>query len=340
MDLKPYLKVLDQIETQTGAHLSKRQTKTGLIVNGQRFVSRQTQEASNPEYGIITRTMGAKTAKQFIEAERSFLTLDGELYLAKTDSRLQINIKRLNQKPSKPKKLRQSISPTLIVSPNGLSIADVIFRASSSELQSFSSGLSFTKHYALVQAKLSQMMTSLKAKSVVELKERLLDLSLEWWTNALRDPMTRKRMTPFFDVALTHYINSTDEPDDISSIVLESDGLIAGPLNAARDLGFLRSKDSSYWAVEETIRKVKKKYRLIPGTRPDKPICYLASPKRSLTDEAIASRLVTAKEIDAISPKYNTLRSVWDMGFGDERVQEIQIDCMNKLIEKARSEIR
>lgn len=331
MDLKPYFEVLNQIETQTGAPLSKRQTKTGLIINGQRFVARQTQEASNPEYGIIARTIGAKTANQLIEAEQSFLTLDGDLYLAKTDSRLQINLKRLNQAISKPKKFRHSISPTLIVSPNGLSIADVIFKTNSSNLQSFRSGLSFTKQYGLVQAKLSQMMTSLKAQSVVDLKKRLLDLPLDWWENALRNPMTRKRMTPFFAVAQAHYSHS---------IALEFEGLIAGPLNAARDLGFLRSKDSSYWAPEETIRKIKKKYQLIPGTRPDMPIFYLASPKRTLVDEAITSRLTVSNEIDAISPNYNSLRAVWDMGFGDERVQEIQIDCMSKLIETAQNEIR
>lgn len=339
MDLKPYLKVLEQIETQTGASLSKRQTKTALIVNGQRFVLRQDQEASNPEYGIIARTIGAKAANHLIEAERSFLTLDGDLYLAKTDSRLQINLKRLNQTSSRPKKLRQSISPTLIVSPNGLSIADVLFRVNSSDLQNFRSGLSFTKRYALVQAKLSQMMTSLKAKSVVDLKKRLLDLSLDWWAIALRDPMTRKRMTPFFDVAQPHYSNSTDRFNEFSSTALESDGLIAGPLNAARDLGFLRSKDSSYWATEENVRKIKRKYQLIPGTRLDTPICYLASPKRTLVEESITSRLMATKEIDAISPNYNSLRAVWDMAFGDERVQEVQVDCMSKLIETARNEI-
>lgn len=339
MDLKPFFKVLDQIETQTGAHLSIRQTKNGLIINGQRFVSRQEQEASNPEYGIIARTMGAKTADQLIEAERSFLTLDGDLYIAKTDSRLQINLKRLNQATSKPKKFRQSIAPTLIVSPNGLSIADVVFRMSISDLQNFKSGLSFTKSHSLVQAKLSQMMTSLKANSVVDLKKRLLDLSLDWWKNALRDPMTRKRMTPFFDVAQAHYSNSNDWQFEFSSTNPESNGLIAGPLNAARDLGFFRSKDSSYWATEETVRKIKKKYRLIPGTRLDTPICYLSSPKRTLVDEAITSRLMATKEIDANLPTYNSLRAVWDMGFGDERVQEIQIDCMSKLIETARNEV-
>ena len=340
MDLKRYFEVLDQIETQTGAPLSKRQTKTGLVINGQRFVSREDEEASNPEYGIIARTIGAKSANKLIEAERSFLTLDGDLYLAKTDSRLQINLKRLKQTPSKTKKFRQSISPTLIVSPNGLSIADVVFRTSSSELQSFKSGLSFTKRYGLVQAKLSQMMTALKANSVVDLKKRILHLSLEWWTNALRDPMTRKRMTPFFDVAQAYYSNSNDWQYEFSLTLLESDGLIAGPLNAARDLGFLRSQDSSYWASEETIRKIKKKYQLIPGTRLDAPICYLASPKRTVVDEAITSRLMTTKEIDAISPSYNSIRALWDMGFGDERVHEIQVDCMSKLVEKARNEIR
>jgi hypothetical protein len=309
-------------------------------VNGQHFVSRQAQEASNPQYGIIARTIGDKTAKQFIEAERSFLTLDGDLYLAKTDSRLQINLKHLKKTSSKPKNSRQSISSTLIVSPNGLSIADVIFRTSSSDLQNFNSGLSFTRRYGLVQAKLSQMMTSLKAKSIVDLKKRLLDLPLDWWTNALHAPMTRKRMTPFFEVAEAHYSNSTDGLYDFSSNIIESDGLIAGPINVARGLGFLRSSDSSFWATEETIRKIKKKYQLIPGTRPDRPICYLAAPKRTLADEAIASRLLNGKEIDVISPNCNVLRSVWDMGFGDERVQEIQIDCMSKLLEKARNEVR
>lgn len=339
MDVKPYIKVLDQIEAQTGAQISKRQTKTGLIVNGQRFVSRQAEEASNPENGIIARTIGDKTAKQLIEAQRSFLTLDGDLYLAKTDSRLQINLKHSKKTSSKTKNSRQAISSTLIISPNGLSIADVIFRTSSSDLQKFSSGLSFTKHYELVQAKLSQIMTALKAKSVVDLKKRLLDLSLDWWTNALRSPMTRKRMTPFFEVAEAHYSNSTDELFDLSSNPFEPDGLIAGPLNAARDLGLLRSSDSSYWATEETIRKLKKKYKLIPGTRPDRPTYYFASPTRSLADEAITSRLLNGNAIDVISPNCNLLRSVWDMGFGDERIQEIQVDCMSKLLEKAQNEI-
>jgi hypothetical protein len=182
-------------------------------------------------------------------------------------------------------------------------------------------------------------MTALKAKSVVDLKKRLLDLPLDWWTNALRSPMTRKRMTPFFEVAEAHYSNSTDELFDLSSNTFEPDGLIAGPINTARGLGFLRSSDSSYWTTEETIRKLKKKYKLIPGTRPHRPTYYFASPTRSLADEAITSRLLNGNAIDVISPNCNLLRSVWDMGFGDERIQEIQVDCMSKLLEKARNEI-
>jgi hypothetical protein len=94
----------------------------------------------------------------------------------------------------------QGIRPTLLISPMGLKILDVLFRHTEEELGQFSSALQFVQTYGLRQSKLSTLMTTLKARNLKDLRHRIQTLPQAWWKNALHYPPTRKRLTPFFQV--------------------------------------------------------------------------------------------------------------------------------------------
>lgn len=323
--LSAYLSILDEIKTRTGAKISFKETARGLSVNGQPFFVPGTAEAHNRDTGLIVDALTANASEKLIVSQRSYLTSTGDLYLSRQDARFQIDLKKAAKRRVQKKKKTSTLSPTILISPNGLAIADVLLQSTDAELATYTSGLSFVKRYDLVQAKLSQMMTALKADSIRSLKEKILALPFDWWEEALRYPMTRKRMTPFYEVAESYYGESEHWIHIFEELGAESANLVRGPTNLAYELGLLRNKEFGYWASRETVEKLKRKYRLIPGTKEDLATCYFATTSRSLAEEAVIS-----------GSRPNRLRAIWDMGFGDERMREIQIDALRKILEKAR----
>jgi hypothetical protein len=322
--LSDYLSVLDEIQNQTGAKISYKKTSSGLVVNGQPFYTKQDADSRDRKAGVIVEVLSKKASEELIASQRSYLTSTGDLYLSRQDARFQIHLKKVAKKRVA-KKSKPTLSPTLIISPNGLSIVDSLIQCTAAELKTYPSALSFVKEFELSQAKLSQTMTALKANSISALKEKILALPVDWWGEALRYPMTRKRMTPFYEVAESYYGESESWIHIFEELGAESANLVRGPMNVAYELGLIRNKEFGYWADQETADRLKRKYRLIPGTREGLATCYFATSHRSLKEEAVIS-----------GSRLNELRSVWDMGFGDERMREIQVDALRKVLGKAK----
>lgn len=228
-------------------------------------------------------------------------------------------------------------SPTLIVSPNGFKILDALFAQPSDRLKDFRSGLAFAKQFQINQPKLSKIMRTLKVPTVFDLRKTIAALPAEWWRMALSDKSTFKRLTKFFQAATPHYSLLNLTPREISEHIFDGaifDTIAPGPLDVARGYGYLRDEDISVWGTKEALHKLKAKYKLIPGVEKEKPVWHLATPKYGLQAEAIMSNMIInpndSKPIFA--RKINVFRSIWDLGFGTERLREVQISILKEVM--------
>jgi hypothetical protein len=101
---------------------------------------------------------------------------------------------------TKKSKQKVKLSPTNLISPNGLAFIELLFRINNNDLKKFNSTLHFCKNYGLYQPKASQIMHRLGVKNLVECKEKLREISQEWWLLAIENPASRRKMTSFFKI--------------------------------------------------------------------------------------------------------------------------------------------
>lgn len=113
--------------------------------------------------------------------------------------------------------------------------------------------------------------------------------------------------------------------------------IVEGPTEVAKKTGFLRDEDLSFWGTEDSFHKLKTKFKLIPGIDKERPIWQLAVPRYGLSEEAImACKPVTDVETSWLI-RANVFRTIWDLGFGTERLKELQIPILRSVIDGIRS---
>ncbi|PWU22547.1 MAG: hypothetical protein C5B49_00430 [Bdellovibrio sp.] len=213
---------------------------------------------------------------------------------------------------------------TLIISPNGFKILDALFIHPRERLRDYRSGLAFAKHFGVNQPKLSKIMRTLKVQKVFDLRNAIAELPDEWWKLALSDKSTFKGLTKFFQAATPHYSLLDIKKKDVFEDFRKDEvfrTLVPGPLDVARKFGYLRDDDLSIWGSREAFHRLKAKYKLIPGVEKAKSIWLLAIPKYGMEAEAIVSTIAPYPGV----PRLNMFRAVWDLGFGTERLREIQL---------------
>jgi hypothetical protein len=268
----------------------------------------------------------------------NYLTLDGQFQFTRDRTTLSIshNKKARNKAKSKTSKVddKKWVSPTLLISPYALSILDVLFRLPDTELMQAPSALSFSKKYDLYQPKLSKLMRELGAKSLSTLKQKITSLPEEWWLLAFQYPATKKRLTPFFEVAKPfHTLEAKPaSEEELNSAILKAHGcLIPGPIEVAKKLGMINDTDHYLWGTTEALQDFKRQHRLVPGKAPSGSTWHLAVPTRDLHQEAIASHL---KHENPHSVELaNPFRATWDLSFGSERLKEVRGALLWSLLE-------
>lgn len=217
--------------------------------------------------------------------------------------------------------------PTLLISPAGLQILDVLYRHTQVELEHFPSALKFAQTYKLRQWKLSPIMTALKARTLSELKRKVRDLSATWWTNSLHYPLTRKRLTPFFEVCEPYQpLHPSRKNLSVEKVIKEAKELeiYPGPPEQARRFGMLRDSNLYLWVAEKDRKALKARFKLVPSDGSSSVEWVLASPQRSFLEEAI----ITPYDPDQL----NEFRCIWDLARGDERMNEVITAMLEELM--------
>jgi len=336
--LTKYLKVLNQLASQVGFQVEVQAKGDTLVVNGIAFTKARRQDLSNgaaANEGFLFPSL-TEDERQFCMKHRiNYLTLDGQLQVSLEQTTLSITQGKKVRKKAAPLKAKTTewVSPTLLISPYALSILDILFRVPAQEVIQASSVLSFSKKFDLYQPKLSKLMRELGAKNLVSLKEKITALPEEWWLLALQYPGTKKRLTPFFDVAKPFHSLETKPTSDeeLNSAILKmKSNLIPGPVEIAKKFGLINDTDHYLWGTTEVLQEFKNQYRLVPGKSSSGPTWYVATPTRELHQEAIAShsKLFSPHPMDLANP----FRAVWDLSFGSERLKEVRMTLLRSLL--------
>lgn len=335
--LDKYIKVLQQLTHLIGLRFDTQAKENNLVIHGVAFSLASRKDLhinASATRGLLFSSL-TEDERQFCAQHRiNFLTLDGHFQLVSGQTVFSITQeKKIRRWGSSKTKSKNPLLPTLIFSPYALSILDVLVKVPKSELLQATSVLSFAKRYGLYQPKLSKLMRELDAEDLASLKAKIVALPDDWWSLAFQYPATKKRLTPFFDSAMPFHSldNKSITQDEFDSTLFEMKGcLIPGPVEIAKKHGVINDMDYYLWAEAQTLQEFKRLHKLVPGKLSSGPTWYLATPKRDLHQEAIASYFTALSSVP--TELANPFRAIWDLSFGSERLKEIRMTLLRRLL--------
>lgn len=300
------------------------------------------QTATNPEHfdslpqskGILLRDSTQELRKSLEAKQINYIDRHGNLSL--TTSQLNLKIQKAKQKNKREKKehsLDLTLPPTLLVSPNGLSIVDALFRISDVELKHFQSGLQFCKAYSLYQPKLSKIMRTLKTHSLVDLKNKIKKIPTDWWLYSFDNPIIKRKMIPFFDIAQDYYTNDPKieslTQEEIMQKVQNNFNIqtCEGPTEVASSFSELIGDEVSLWISPIESNDFKRTFKLIPGKRDSSRIWKIAVAPSDIEKLDIRTRLPKEN-----FPSANILRAIWDLSYSDSRSREVRVNLLRSFL--------
>ncbi|MGK5085622.1 hypothetical protein WDW37_20220 [Bdellovibrionota bacterium FG-1] len=355
-DLASYVKVLDRLKKFEGLSIPSHCDGARLWIGGIPFAKARLSDVFQADFsskGILSPRLSSQEKELCRTCNMSYLTSDGSLYLVRKQSVLSIepieaiSRRKRHTQPTSPAWLRtvgdQHVpkKPTDLVSPNAFAILDVLFRLPQNQLRGFSSGLQFAKSFDLYQPKLSTLMSSMRVHSLMELRDAVSNLSIDWWISALRYPAIRRVFTPFFFHAKPYHsvLNQSEEAklEKFNSFILsdKNDQLAPGPTELAKKKGFLRDQDCTVWGTSVGLQTLKRDLRLVPGIERNSPTWFLASPLHGFRREAILAHLpdhgLQFATQEGLS-RVNVFRAIWDLSYGDARLMEVQVEMLKQVL--------
>jgi len=321
-----------------GLHLEVHKDGQALLLGKVRFQAQPNPAnfaAASKNEGLLL-TKSSKALRQSLQKKGiNYFDLSGNIFLNSEEH--QILIEQAKRKPlSKVAKTQTSLSPTNLISPNGLAFVDMLFRLKNVELEKFQSTLQFCKHYGLYQPKVSQIMKKMGAKNLLDFKLKLKTLPFEWWLFAFEFPATKRKMTHFFGAAQSYYSlddskNALSTKELLSNLdTLFLNDVTAGPIEVAKQLGEIIDEDFSLWVSPAILNKIKKEFKLVPGSKEGRRKWLLAAPPFPLSKEELITHELKAKA----TAKTNKMRVIWDLSFGDSRLREVRTNILRRFIDE------
>lgn len=101
-----------------------------------------------------------------------------------------------------------------------------------------------------------------------------------------------------------------------------------GPIEVAKNLGEIIDEGFSVWVSPTILTRLKKEFKLVPGSKSGYRKWLIASPPVSLEKEELLTHVPKSK----IEPETNTMRVIWDLSFGDFRLQEARLNILRRFL--------
>ncbi len=330
-------KLLEQLKI-AGLLLENQITDNSItICDVQFFFETSTNEYSqhrNKNDGVILFHSSKLRRQTLQKKEISYIDINGNFFIKSNTYKIHIEKNELLKKMTKKSKQKVKLSPTNLISPNGLAFIELLFRLNNNDLKKFNSTLHFCKNYDLYQPKASQIMHRLGVKNLIECKKKLLEYSQEWWFLALENPASRRKMTSFFKISKNYYsldktINSLTAQSLLTKLNKHFLNEVAeGPIEVAKKFGELIDESISIWVSPLVSMELKKEFKLIPGSKEGCKSWLLATPPVSLKEEGLITHYSHKDNLG----QTNILRAIWDLGFGDSRMQIASANILRRFL--------
>lgn len=260
----------------------------------------------------------------------SYLESRGHIYIRTKHGYLELNPKEMKaiKKHDGMKVGDVEIpNPTNLISPIGLSIIDTLFRLSKERISDYGSVLKFCNEYNIPQPKMSLTMKRLNAKSIIELKDKIKQVPIEWWFYAFESPNTKRNLVNFFEIAVPHYSLLETEIES-EQVLKEIDTIFPmsapGPTEVAKKFKTLIDQDLSLWISVKNEAELKKRMKLVPGRKIGKKTWMIAA----ISDEVLKEAVIAHDYKTQVVIKTNIMRSIWDLGHGDSRLREVRMQIL------------
>jgi hypothetical protein len=276
------------------------------------------------------------TTKEFRKSLQSkninYVDTKGNVFLTLENTNLTIEERIKVPKKSKIAKMTP-LRPTLIVSPNGLALVELLFRLNPEVIEQYPKVFQFCRDFDLYQPKVSKIMTALNVRNLLHLKKRLAELPIDWWLYAFDNPLTKRKMTSFFEHSSSYYSLDLDlrniSVHDILSRLREEYGskISEGPTMVATQMGELIDKNLSIWISPESAAKVKRDLKLIAGKKEGEREWTIASPPYGLRKAEILTHAHNEKN------QTNIIRAIWDLSFSEARLREIRENLLRRFLQ-------
>jgi len=230
---------------------------------------------------------------------------------------------------------------TMVVSPSGFEIVDTIFRLDIHEIQKKPSHIA--RKYKLSQPKISQMMTTLGGRTLIQLKEKLLGLELSWWYQAFDNPLSRRKMTPFKSKHTRKYAFGKEVDNKfifqkIASMKKKKFEIEIGGLSYLKILGILNTSDYDLLVRSDQIADVVKVMNLRPVKKGEAGNIIWVTPLiDDIQSERLKSKILTGNErIPEQIRELNPLRYIWGLNYEEERVRDERKYLLEQYLNEAR----
>jgi hypothetical protein len=286
--------------------------------------------------GVIIDNISRELRSSLQAKNISYIDPSGYLFISNNLCRIIVDQRtKLQHKKEKKLASTSSINPTLLISPNGLAIIEAIFKTTDENLKKYPSTLQFCKTYELFQPKVSKIMTTLGVKNLIDLKKCLKKFSVDWWIFALESSLTKRKMTPFFEISQSYYsmepkIQSLSNEQILTQLSSKYKNKVSdGPTQVAVQSGDLIDSDLTLWVDQSIGVQIKRDYKLVAGTKEGFKRWILAFPPQVLEKSDIISHFKQPKD----NPyKTNVFRSIWDLGFSEARLKEIRNSLLRSFL--------
>lgn len=284
--------------------------------------------------GVICTTLKESDLSILREKKISYLVNDREIKIfGKTETKIfKSSLKNI---------FLRDVTPTLLVSPTGLEIIDTILKLPLIDLKN-DTPTRLCKDFGLSRPKLSNIMKAFRVKSLIELKNEILNLEISWWMEAFNTPITKRKMTPFQTKKTRRYAPSNNL-DDLEFRELmrklkneEIDAEIGG-LSYLKILGSIRTQEYDIVVRADQMIDAVEKMNLRPAKKNEVGRNIFITPiDGSLEEERFYTKIKNYHNNFSELENLNPLRFLWGLNYEESRVQEEKRYLLEQYFNEAR----
>jgi len=294
--------------------------------------------------GYIFRSLTIEQRRWLERSRVSYIAMNGHMRLFLANRVMTIKPSKSVEEddhdaiPYIPYRENSPIRASQLISPNGLKVADGIFRLSNDELKNLS-GRKFSDVFQVPQSSVSKLLTNFNCSDLPQFKAYLQKWPLARWKEALDNKKALLKMRPYSSLSTNYQVIGQFDTGFgsgfLEGLIKKYDGQIfPGPLELAKLYGVIRDPTIYIWGDQNGINDIKREFRLVPAKNRGMAQISLAPIHHGFIKDAVTTQWIgtVSSRLPVHFQKINIFRAVWDLGFEDARTKSIQLELFKEVL--------